>query len=55
MKNAGLITYDESVTLKTYLDDADYYFFVYTLAHKLCHHWLGDYVTMNWWDDLWLN
>ena len=25
------------------------------LAHELAHMWFGDFVTMAWWDDLWLN
>lgn len=25
------------------------------LAHELAHMWFGDLVTMEWWDDLWLN
>jgi len=25
------------------------------LAHELSHYWFGDYVTMKWWDDTWLN
>ena len=24
-------------------------------AHELAHMWFGDFVTMAWWDDLWLN
>ncbi len=25
------------------------------IAHELNHQWFGDYVTLRWWDDLWLN
>ncbi len=25
------------------------------VAHELAHLWFGDWVTMRWWDDLWLN
>ncbi len=25
------------------------------IAHELAHMWFGDVVTMQWWDDLWLN
>lgn len=56
MENWGLITYRESMllagksaTLGTKKSVA------LTVAHELSHQWFGDLVTMEWWDDLWLN
>lgn len=56
MENWGLVTYRESMllagknaTLGTKKGVA------LTVAHELSHQWFGDLVTMDWWDDLWLN
>lgn len=56
MENWGLVTYRESMllasknaTLSTKKSVA------LTVAHELSHQWFGDLVTMEWWDDLWLN
>ena len=29
--------------------------FAFVMAHELAHMWFGNLVTMEWWDDLWLN
>ncbi|KAJ3252496.1 hypothetical protein HK103_001434 [Boothiomyces macroporosus] len=54
MENWGLIVFRESVLLledstKTKRSIAS------TIAHELAHQWFGNLVTMEWWDDLWLN
>lgn len=57
MENFGAITYRERVLLldaktapldtqKTVATD---------VAHEMAHQWFGDMVTMNWWDNIWLN
>ena len=57
MENTGCITYREALLL---LDDKhagqDLKKQVATaIAHEMAHQWFGDLVTMQWWDDLWLN
>lgn len=57
MENSGLVTYREIVLL---LDDAQAPLSVRkrvaeVITHELAHQWFGNLVTMQWWDDLWLN
>ncbi len=57
MENTGLITFREalllideknaSIPLKREVADV--------LSHEMAHMWFGDLVTMQWWDDIWLN
>ena len=57
MENWGLITYREiclianekntSQSLKEYIATV--------ISHEISHQWFGNLVTMQWWDDLWLN
>ena len=56
MENWGLVTYRESMLLagKTATLDTKKSVAL-TVAHELSHQWFGDLVTMQWWDDLWLN
>ncbi len=57
MENPGLITYTASLLLAR-PDEISPSFeqrFVGVTAHEIAHMWFGDYVTMAWWNDLWLN
>ncbi|GFH43334.1 aminopeptidase N [Lactococcus hodotermopsidis] len=57
MENWGCITYRE-VALLADPDNstlATRQYVALVIAHELAHQWFGDLVTMQWWDDLWLN
>ncbi len=57
MENFGAITYREtdllidektaSINAKKQVD--------LVIAHEMAHQWFGDLVTMQWWDNIWLN
>jgi len=56
MENWGLVTYRESLMLADVNSSVDTIHSVaLTIAHELAHQWFGNLVTMQWWDDLWLN
>jgi cytosol alanyl aminopeptidase len=57
MENPGLITYDTRNLLARpdELSPGTQMRIVGITAHELAHMWFGDYVTMAWWDDVWLN
>ena len=57
MENWGCITYRETALL---VDPANSSAgtrqrVAEVVAHEMAHMWFGDLVTMEWWDDLWLN
>jgi puromycin-sensitive aminopeptidase len=57
MENWGLVTYRE-VDLLVDLPTASsrqLQRVAETVIHELAHQWFGNLVTMEWWDDLWLN
>ncbi|MFD2674832.1 aminopeptidase N [Gulosibacter bifidus] len=55
MENAGCVTFTESYVFRSRVSDAIRERRVITILHELAHMWFGDLVTMNWWNDLWLN
>lgn len=57
MENWGAITYREVALLFDPQNSAapTRQRIVEIIAHEMAHMWFGDLVTMEWWDDLWLN
>nr|DBA23387.1 TPA: hypothetical protein GDO54_014303 [Pyxicephalus adspersus] len=57
MENWGLITFRETTLL--YKENSsslmDKQLITTVIAHELAHQWFGNLVTMEWWNDLWLN
>ncbi|MCE9678402.1 M1 family metallopeptidase [Shewanella sp. AS1] len=57
MENAGLVTYREDIILlnenEATLNAKQRN--VAIIGHELAHQWYGNLVTMEWWNDLWLN
>nr|AVZ46158.1 Aminopeptidase N [Otocyon megalotis] len=57
MENWGLVTYRESALLydpqSSSIGNKERV--VTVIAHELAHQWFGNLVTLEWWNDLWLN
>jgi aminopeptidase N len=57
MENVGAVTFRETILL---VDPKEATVsqkrrLASVMSHELAHMWFGDLVTMEWWDDLWLN
>ncbi|XP_006886730.1 PREDICTED: aminopeptidase Q-like [Elephantulus edwardii] len=57
MENWGLLMFDETSLLLQPSDQltekkTQIY---YTVSHEIGHQWFGNLVTMNWWNNIWLN
>ncbi len=56
MENWGAITFREAALL---IDENSSELVKHrvanVIAHEIAHQWFGDLVTMEWWDDIWLN
>lgn len=57
MENWGLVTYRETCLLvdPENTSTARKQWIALVVGHELAHQWFGNLVTMEWWDDLWLN
>ncbi|WP_327392169.1 MULTISPECIES: aminopeptidase N [unclassified Streptomyces] len=55
MENAGAVTLRDQYVFRSKVTDAAYETRAVTILHELAHMWFGDLVTMEWWNDLWLN
>ncbi|MFJ6770091.1 aminopeptidase N [Kitasatospora sp. NPDC091257] len=55
MENAGAVTLRDQYVFRSKVTDAAYEARAATILHELAHMWFGDLVTMEWWNDLWLN
>lgn len=55
MENIALVTLRDSYIFESKVSGAVINRRVETVLHELAHMWFGDYVTMKWWNDLWLN
>ena len=56
MENWGAITFrDYYLSIDQTTSSANYKAIAEVIAHELVHQWFGNLVTMDWWNDLWLN
>lgn len=57
MENWGLIAFRSSAVLYSEAKSDPTYkeIVAYVIAHEIAHQWFGNLVTMQWWDELWLN
>lgn len=57
MENVGLITYVEPLILAPPGEETVGFRRGYSrvAAHEIAHQWFGDLVTLEWWNDIWLN
>jgi aminopeptidase N len=56
MENTGCITFREVILLVDDHAAVDLKKEIASvIAHEMAHQWFGDLVTMQWWDDVWLN
>ncbi len=55
MENWGCVTWTDAVLYRSTPTHGQRAVVNSVLLHEMAHMWFGDLVTMQWWDDLWLN
>ena len=56
MENSGAVTFLENLLVfRSKVTERMYDARANTILHEMAHMWFGNMVTMQWWDDLWLN
>ena len=55
MENPGCVTFNEAFVFRSKVTESLRARRANTILHEMAHMWFGDLVTMQWWDDLWLN
>ncbi|MEU7133781.1 aminopeptidase N [Streptomyces sp. NPDC046261] len=55
MENPGLVTFRDEYVFRSAVTDTQRMGRGTTIAHEMAHMWFGDLVTLQWWDDIWLN
>jgi aminopeptidase N len=55
MENWGCVTWTDAVLFRSPPTHGQRAMVNSVLLHEMAHMWFGDLVTMQWWDDLWLN
>jgi aminopeptidase N len=55
MENAACVTFSEQFLFRSKVTALTYESRSMVILHEMAHMWFGDYVTMRWWGDIWLN
>jgi aminopeptidase N len=54
-EHPAAVTLEDELLYRSRATDAEYEARAKVMLHEMAHMWFGDLVTMQWWDDLWLN
>ncbi|MGX7761682.1 aminopeptidase N [Streptomyces angustmyceticus] len=55
MENPGLVTFRDEFVFRSAVTDTERQTRGTVISHEMAHMWFGDLVTLQWWDDIWLN